>query len=359
MLPVATSKYFSTFFAAQIVWILLSIGLVLTSPCTGASSREYLLENSTKLARLRATPPKRLIIIGGSNAAHNFDSAELEKFTGRHVVNLGLHFGLGLDFMLKQIEPLIKTDDVILIVPEYEHFYGLLYGDQALVQYLFLEPSTIAVFNSPQQWLGLGSSLWALVRSSYFLTPERVWRNVNKLVDVAVSLVSGKVHSWHECQTMLRAQREAVTLKTYRKSFQQNGDLVIHLDGPVEQLERKNLELSLRGRQFHGPEAVSEIERFIATTKGRGIRVLLTFPAMPEATCSDNRELISAEVGFLKRNTTARVLATPEFFTYPDRCFLDGPYHLRPEYRAANTKRLEQVLAGSLQTDGKYVDLVQ
>ena len=46
----------------------------------------------------------KIILAGGSNLAFGIDSKQLEETLGMPVVNLGLHAGLGLHFILEELK---------------------------------------------------------------------------------------------------------------------------------------------------------------------------------------------------------------------------------------------------------------
>lgn len=81
----------------------------------------------------------RIILAGGSNVAFSFDSTTLERALARPTINMGLHGDLGLAHMAHEVEDGARAGDLVVLIPEYEHFYGdTLNGAQAaaeVVQY--------------------------------------------------------------------------------------------------------------------------------------------------------------------------------------------------------------------------------
>src|SRR5438045_2669104 len=57
-----------------------------------------------KISLLRTQASPRLIFVGGSSMAFGMDSALVANRCGFHPVNTGLHVGIGLEFMLGQVE---------------------------------------------------------------------------------------------------------------------------------------------------------------------------------------------------------------------------------------------------------------
>lgn len=92
----------------------------------------YLLEYNTKCDLLKNTPSPRIIFVGGSNLAFGLDSKRISDSLHINVVNYGLHAGVGLKYMIDDIETFMKDGDIVVIAPEYPYFYGLAYGESTL-----------------------------------------------------------------------------------------------------------------------------------------------------------------------------------------------------------------------------------
>ena len=76
----------------------------------------------------------RLLIIGGSNARFGFDSSILRDTLHLEPVNMGIHIGLGLNYMFEEVYDHLRKGDVLLVSAEYNHFLkeGSYYGDEGL-----------------------------------------------------------------------------------------------------------------------------------------------------------------------------------------------------------------------------------
>ena len=99
----------------------------------------------------RAGSPK-IVFVGGSSLALGLDSALIHTKTGLPVVNMGLNGGLGLRYMLEEVKPDIGPGDLIVVSPEYEHWYGsLLEGGLNLLWVLQIRPNFIGFLSSPAQ----------------------------------------------------------------------------------------------------------------------------------------------------------------------------------------------------------------
>ena len=107
--------------------------------------KRYAAATIDKHNRLAQQPSPRIVFVGGSNLAFGLDSAAIERSLGYNTVNMGLDLSLGLDFMLREIEPLLERGDVVVVSPEYEQFVDMYPGK---VTSLFSEAANYPTVNS-------------------------------------------------------------------------------------------------------------------------------------------------------------------------------------------------------------------
>lgn len=88
----------------------------------------------TKLKALEALPGERVIIVGGSGCGQGFVTSNICAALNRPAYNMGLHAGLGLIYQMAAVEPLIRENDIVLLIPEYANFDGsTCFGDAELL----------------------------------------------------------------------------------------------------------------------------------------------------------------------------------------------------------------------------------
>lgn len=98
---------------------------------------------------LEESTGERIVFVGGSNLLMGLDSQYIEnKLEGYDVVNMGLHAGLGLRFMINDIKSYLKSGDIVIIEAEYSHFTGGLNGESVLDIALKNVPSSIKSMDS-------------------------------------------------------------------------------------------------------------------------------------------------------------------------------------------------------------------
>ncbi|MBC7939600.1 MAG: hypothetical protein H7Z19_07500 [Chitinophagaceae bacterium] len=70
----------------------------------------------------RGLPSPKLAIWAGSNGRYSHRCSAFTATTGMACVNLSIAVGVGIDFQLLQIEPLLQRGDVVYVPLEYEHY---------------------------------------------------------------------------------------------------------------------------------------------------------------------------------------------------------------------------------------------
>ena len=79
---------------------------------------EHLL--SLKEKAYRASPEPQVLMVAGSSALLGFESELFSQLTKQRAVNLGLHAGLGIPYILSRAEGLLKSGDTAILAFEYE-----------------------------------------------------------------------------------------------------------------------------------------------------------------------------------------------------------------------------------------------
>ncbi len=250
---------------------------------------------------LKNTDASKIVFVGGSNLALGLDSELIQKETGRPVINMGLNGGLGLRYMLNEIKPYIRDGDIIVMTPEYEHYYGgLLDGGINLLWIIQIMPESIR-YISPNQYLELLKKI-----------PEFMQQRAKEIL----SFEQDPVYN--------------------RRAFNEYGDFVNHLGlQPKENLggvKRINQE------EFNA-EAIQVTREFVEFADNKGVVVVYIFPPLAESQyqLEDNSITIAGLYDQLKGISNLNVLSTPEEYVFPNKLFFDTVYHLTREGREARS----------------------
>lgn len=95
----------------------------------------YLYGARMKNERLDTLASPRLVLVGGSNVAFGIESGLFQDSLRYNVHNAALSAGMGLRYIMGQVVERLRDGDVVVIMPEYQHFYGEAYGvDEVLSQ---------------------------------------------------------------------------------------------------------------------------------------------------------------------------------------------------------------------------------
>jgi hypothetical protein len=282
--------------------------LVLVPP----DREDYLAVVAKKVELIERVPVPRIVFVGGSNLAFGLDSAKVEQQLGRRVVNMGMGFNMGLRFMLDLVEPRLGEGDLVVLVPEYNLFYGLLDGDERLIDVLELYPDGYQYIRSKRQMLNLVENL-----------PEHARFKLTRIL-----------------QTMGRPAAEDCVYCP--RAFNERGDNVAHLDLPPKDVAR--LEFLRNTSKGIDREAITVVNEFARKAGQRGARVVMLFPCVPRPHFEQRRAAIDALEAALREDLDVPLLSTPEDYVFPIENFYDWVYHLNREGRDLRTaKVIEQI----------------
>lgn len=264
-----------------------------------------------KQALLAACPPPRLLMVGGSSLAFGVDSGVLEQAAGRPVVNLGLHAGFGLEFILRAGEEAARAGDLVVLAIE-----GPL-----------LDPD----FRS--QGVTVLELLDAAPEAARFLPLEAV----PALLEAGLEFVGKRPRA-----LALWAAGRTVGDPVYmRSAFDSRGDAVSHL----------NL-ASRQGGGRHGgfPPTSAQAQRrilarlnlFAERVGARGARAAFVMAPVPEDSYRLQERRLDVFRALLRRKLRMPLLQVPLF--YPRHEFFDTAFHLTAEGRQHRTEALVRAL---------------
>lgn len=260
-----------------------------------------------KHARLLTQPSPRLIFVGGSGIALGLDSTIIEERLGYPVINMGLNAGLGLHYMLEEVRPLLRSGDLVVIVPEYEHFYGTLAeGDQNLLWALRILPASIAQTTWQQRW--------QLLLNVPGFMQQRVQEILRRLPDPIYN----------------------------RAAFNEHGDFVNHLSLPAQPIKL----YAINEHAAFNPDALTELIEFTADAKAQGAQAILMYPAIADTFWhyQQNAQVIADLQQRIQRGGLIQTGSTPDDYVLPETLFFDTVYHLSKVGRQVRSERMANAL---------------
>lgn len=263
----------------------------------------YLGADVDKQAILKKTKSPKVLIVGGSNVAFSIDAKEIANALNMPVINMGLHANLGLRYMLSEVKQFIYPGDLVIIIPEYEHFFNLgLDGNGLyLMDLIYSNSGAVRYFDTPGQYWNLVSSFPNWVLKFYSI---RLFGEVPK-----------GVYS--------------------RLSFDKTGNINVPLIGQKESY--------ISSLAFIGDprqDAIDLLDDFVQYANNNTVSVLLSYPAYPQSEFEINREEI---MELYKKESSEKNL---DFINHPEDClfqkeyFYDSNYHMNYNGKKVWTNKL-------------------
>lgn len=309
--------------------VILS-GVLISQYDTRATDDNYLAAVLEKDRLIRNTPSPKIILVGGSNLAFGIDSRMLQDSLGMRVVNMGLYAKLGLRYMLAQAKPYIAKSDLVVVVPEYEQFFGeFANGDFTL---------NTALLYAPVDRIGDFTQSYSVI--DVVLRP-RVEYARRAFMQALASAVGMKDRYF---------PRDIYPYYS-RRSFNSLGDMVAHLGAPAPDPDSIYVKAMPPMRDFNA-EILDDLNGIAGAARSRGARAYFLFPSYIDRSYAINVAPINLLRVRLEREMEIPIVGTAADFVYPTRLFFDTRYHLNEEGRRLRTLRMIEVLRAAGRRDG-------
>lgn len=304
-------------------------GILISGYDTRAADNNYLAAVLEKDRLIRTTPSPKIVLVGGSNLAFGIDSRMMEDSLGVRVVNMGLYAQLGLRYMLAQVKPYIRRGDAVVIVPEYDQFYGKFSeGDNTLnTALLYAPPDRIPDF----------------IRSY-------------SIVDVVLRpRVENARRSFLEATADLFGVKNKYfppdTNPVYnRHSFNRYGDVVSHLGKKSMNPDSIYVKPLPPLKEFNR-KTVEELNDIADVARERGAHAYFLFPSYIDRSYVINVAAIESLRQRLARDMRVPILGTAQDFVFPARWFFDTRFHLNEVGREARTLKMIEPLRAARSRD--------
>ncbi|MCB8566679.1 hypothetical protein [Fusobacterium ulcerans] len=282
------------------IFVIFMLGVILK--VKSPHENTYLSSYLDKIKLIEKVENKRIIFIGGSNLAFGLDSSMIEKeFLGYKIINMGLHGGIGIKYLLEDCKKYLKKGDVLVIVPEYENFYNNGSGTSALWYILSLKKNleNIGIINFTR-------SLPYLLTA----TKEILMTNENKEY--------GQNFSYD------------------RRGFNRNGDYTEHW----KYKGKEKIKVDILPNSKITNSTINYLEKFIEQSRKREIKIILLPPVFQKSSYKINEEKIKE----ISNSLITKFEVEPEVFSYDDNLFFDTAYHLNRQGVDLRTKEIIKIL---------------
>ena len=264
-----------------------------------------LFASHDKHQRLSTLDSPKVVLVGGSNLPFGIKSQMIEEAVGKPVVDMGLHAGLGLNFILSEVEKDIHAGDIVIVSPEYHHFLSrsMFNGEDVLAALLFDVNRDCLQYVKPSQWLAL--------------TPNLCLYSSKKIINIS----SKAVDDFEELFT--------------RESFNIYGDEVAHYG--LESTVHSGNKPALSGPVYR--KAIRRLEQFRDYVEAKGAGFILVACPYPEEQYAMDRQVIEEIVGAVE--ATGMVFQVrPEACVFPDSLMFNSFFHLTGAGAEMRTEQL-------------------
>ena len=268
-----------------------------------------LFASQDKHQRLSSLPSPKIVLVGGSNLPFGIKSQAIEEAVNVPVVNMGLHAGLGINFILSEVEEDIHSGDVVIVSLEYHHFISksMYNGEDVLAALLFDVNRDCIKYVKPSQWV-------ALLPNLCLYSSKKIINISPKTVDDFESLFT-------------------------RESFNAFGDEVAHYGMPstVHSGEKPAL-----GNVVY-TKAIQRLVRFRDFVDSLGARFILVACPYPEAQYEKDIAAIDRIVDAV-HSSGLTFWIEPQDCVFPDSLMFNSFFHLSEEGAEIRTAQLINTL---------------
>ena len=247
---------------------------------------------------LKKIKTEKIIFVGGSNISFGLDSRKVSEAYKKPVINMGIHAGMGLEYIVNDVKAYISKGDVVVLIPEYENFYtDNFYGEMELVSVLFdIDPSSKKLINATQ------------------------WEHLLKYIPTysakkLKNYISASIHK----------PLPSTTIDIYdRRSFNEFGDAYIHWALPSQNYMpgKKN-----SGNEKINPEVILFLKNFKTYVASKGALLFLFPPAIESQSYFNQKDIIESIDLTLKKEGIGFQSSTSRYKISSDY-FFNSYYHL-------------------------------
>lgn len=290
----------------KIVFLICTIIISLTVLVLLAPKDElsYYSVMNNKVKRLEQLPSPKFILVGGSNLTFGIDSKSIESKFNLPVVNMSLHAGFGLDFMLGQIINRVKKGDIVLISPEYDLFRKHFSKGVGMNIYEFIVNENKYIYEF---------SLYNLLFNIDALGPA--------LFKQYKQLFEKRAHGLYS-----------------RVNFNEYGDMIGHL-----RLEHEPFDHDVGNNSYVCDIDNSKIEiisDFVNYMKNTGVNTYISFPVISYTEYNNNKECNDKIANIINSKFKQITISSKDMYIFNDNLFFNTDYHVDNIGRKMRTEYL-------------------
>lgn len=280
----------------------------------------FMGELKSKYERLKETPGKRIILVGGSGVAFDCDSEMMDKFFSSYeIVNFGMYAGLGTKAVMDLSEAYIHKGDLVILSPEQ--------SNQTLSDY----------FNGEYMWQATDGAFGMLrhIKSENF---EIMLGNFPKF-------------ALEKLKYVLKGQNPSTDSIYQKKSFNAYGDIA--LDTCRENILTGGYDVNQKVRFTEDvvqQEFLGYMNTWAERLEKKGATVWYRYCPVNELAVEEADNLAAYDA-FLRQKLDFSVIGNPENSLMEAEWFFDTNFHLNQAGKEVNTVQLIRDIKAMLGDD--------
>ncbi len=276
-----------TIFVFPVLGLFL-LGIFL--PTTPRASKSLLMASINKNLLLQKTQTPRIIFVGGSNLSFGLNCQIIKDSLQINPINTAIHASIGIKYMLDNTLEYVKNGDIIVLVPEYNHFY---------------------------RSLNFGSE--ELMRTVFDVDLENIkYLNIYQFVNIIPYLPKYSLTKFNPTEYLNVNESDVYSVN----SFNEFGDTYTHW----EIKQKKFAPYGAINTEFNY-DVLKYIEEFNIYLKRKGATLLVSFPGFQETSFNNSKIAIQKVKNELMKSNLM-IIGTPERYKIPDSLMFNSPYHL-------------------------------
>jgi hypothetical protein len=270
-----------------LVLAVVVIGIIM--PTTPRASKSLLFAKVQKDSLLKNTEKPRIILIGGSNLSFGINSRLIKDSLALNPINTAIHASIGLQYMLNSTVSHIQNGDIVIVAPEYSHFYGnSVYGGEELLRIVADVDLNDLKYLGENQLKSIGKYI---LKYSFSKFKPTEYLNVEQSDIYGVN------------------------------SFNDYGDVSGHW--PLDSQKFSTFTIT----DNYNPETINLLKEFGHEVQTKGARLFITFPGLQESSFNKNILQIRRVENELNASQF-NLLGTALRYKIPDTLMFNTPYHL-------------------------------